>query len=146
MKPASSELSVAVSKLERLRQEEARAKAHLHRRPDLETKIDALDERLDHDLRIRTRITRLEPPDAIVNTIGDRPAPGPAARQWDAAAGRLAQHQAAFNITDGLGRRPKALERNAYVASREDVKGLIPPADQPTVGQRLQIESRGIEL
>ena len=146
MKPASSELSVAVSKLERLRQEEAQAKANLRRRPDLETKIDALDERLKHDLRVRTRITRLESPDAIVNTIGDRPAPGPAAGQWDAAAGRLAQHQAAFNITDGLGRLPRALERNAYIASREDVEDLFSPLLQPTPGRRMQIESRGIEL
>ncbi len=146
MKAAESELAVAVGKLERLRQEDAQAKAHLRRRPDLESKIDAIDERLDHDLRVRTRITRLEPSDAIVNTIGERPAPGSAARQWDAAAGRLAQHQAAFDITDGLGRLPKALERNAYIASREDVDDLISALAQPTVGRRMQIESQGIEL
>ena len=146
VKTVDSELNVAVGKLERLRQEEAQAKAILRRRPDLETKINAIDERLNHDLRIRTRITRLEPPDPIVNTIGDRPAPGPAARRWDAAAGRLAQHQATFDITDGLGRLPRALERNAYIASREDVEFLISPLVQPTPGRRLHIESQGIEL
>ena len=146
VKTANGELSSAVNKLEYLRQEEAKAKASLLRGPDLETKINAIDERLVHDLRVRTRITRLEPPDAIVNTIGERPAPGPAARQWDAAAGRLAQHQAAFDITDGLGRLPRALERNAYIASREDVEDLISPVVQGTVGRRMQIESRGIEL
>ena len=146
VKAAESELGVAVSKLGRLRQEEALAKANLRRRPDLETKINAIDERLNHDLRIRTRITHLEPPDAIINTIGERPAPGPAARQWGAAAGRLAQHQAAFDITDGLGRLPKALERNAYIASREDVQDLISPVVQPTPGRRMQLEPRGIEL
>ena len=146
VKTADNELHVAVGKLERLRQLEAQAKATLRHRPDVEAKIDEIDGRLDHDLRVRTRITRLEPPDAIVNTIGDRPAPGPAARQWDAAAGRLAQHQAAFDITDGLGRRPRALERNAYIASREDVEDLISPLVQPTPGRRMQIESRGIEL
>ena len=81
-----------------------------------------------------------------LNTIGDRPAPGPAARQWDAAAGRLAQHQTAYDITDGVGRLPRALERSAYIASREDVEDLISPLAQPAVGRRMQIESRGIEL
>ena len=145
VKAADSELSVAVGKLERLRQEEAQAKAHLHP-PDFETKIDAIDDWLDHDLRVRTRITRLEPQDAVVSIIGDRPALGPAARRWDAAAGRLAQHQTAFDIADGLGRLPRALERNAYIASREDVEDLISPLVQPPPGRRMQIESRGIEL
>ena len=146
VKAADSELSVAVSKLERLRHEEAQATANMRQRPNFETKIEAIDDRLDHDLRIRTRITRLEPPDAIVNTIGDRPAAGPTARQWDTAAGRLAQHQAAFDITDGVGRIPRALGRNAYIASREDVKDLISPFVQPTPARRLQIDSRGIGL
>ena len=110
VKAAGGELGIAVSKLESLRQNEVQARANLHRRPDFETKINAIDEQLGHDLRIRTRITRLEAPDAIVNTIGDRPAPGPAARQWDIAAGRLAQHQAAFDIPDGLGHRPRVLD------------------------------------
>ena len=146
VKTANGELSSAVKKLGRLRHAEAQAKASLRLRPDLETKINAIDERLNHDLRVRTRITRLEPSDAVANTIGDRPAPGPAVRQWDAAAGRLAQHQAAFDITDGLGRLPKALERNAYIASREDVQDLISPVVQPTPGRRMQLEPRGIEL
>ncbi len=146
VKAADEELHVAVGKLEHLRQLESQAKATLRHRPDFEAKIDEIDGRLDHDLRIRTRITRLEPPDAIVNTIGDRPAPGPAARRWDIAAGRLAQHQAAFDIADGLGRPPRALERNAFIASREDVEDLILPVAQPTRGRRMPIESRGIEL
>ena len=86
-----------------------------------------LCERLEYDLRVRTRITRLERPDAIINTIGERPAPGPAARQWDAAAGRLAQHQAAFDITDGLGRRPRLLDHNAYVGSTRQEKDFYAP-------------------
>ena len=146
VKAAENELSVAGSKLDGLRQEQVQAKADLRRRPDLETKIDEIDDRLDHDLRIRTRITRLEPPDTIVNTIGDRPAPGPAAPQWDTAAGRLAQHQAAFEITDGVGRLPRALERNAYIESRADVQDLILPLVQPPPARRLRIESGGIEL
>ena len=142
---ASSELAVAVGKLERLRQEEAHAKANLRRRPDFESKINAIDERLDHDLRVRTRITRLEPPDAIVNIIGGRPAPGAAARQWDAAAGRLAQHQATFDIADGLGRLPRALERNAYTLSRGAVDQTLDPLGAETQAKR-EVPSIGLSL
>ncbi len=145
-KTADEELHVAVGKLERLRQQEAQAKATLRRRPDFEVKIDEIDVRLDHDLRVRTRITRLEPPDAIVNTIGGRPAPGPASRLWDAAAGRFAQHRAAFEITDGVGRLPRALERNAYTESRADVEELILPLVQPMPARSLGVGSPGIEL
>jgi len=146
MKTAKCDLSSALNKLEHLRQEEAQANALVRRRPDFEAKINAIDERLNHDLRVRTRITRLQPPDAIVTAIGDRPTPGPAARRWDVASGRLAQHQAAFDIPDGPVRLSRALERNAYIASREDVENLISSLVQPTVGRRMQIESQGIEL
>ena len=125
VKAAGNELGVAVSKLERLRQEEAQAKANLHQRRDFEAKINAIDELLDHDLRIRTRIARLERPDAIIKIIGDRPAPGAAARHWDTAAGRLAQHQAAFDIADGLGTRAHTLARSAYTESRTNVEENI---------------------
>jgi hypothetical protein len=104
-----------------------------------------IDEQVDYDLRVRTRITRLERPAAIVNTIGDRPAPGPAARLWDAAAGRLAQHQAAFDLTDGLGRRPGVLDRSAFIESRANVEDLI-PLRQPTRTGRIEIEVPGIEM
>jgi len=125
VKTANSELGVAVSRLESLRREEAQANANLRRRPEFDTKIEAIDERLDHDLRIRTRITRLEIPDAIVNTIGDRPAPGPAARQWDAAAGRLAQHQAAFDIADGT---VNAEPFHTHVVRIERIEPFLPSA------------------
>ncbi len=145
VKTADNELHLTVDKLERLRQQEAQAKATLRRRPDIEAKINEIDARLDHDLRIRTRITRLEPPDAIVNTIGDRPAPGPAARQWDAAAGRLAQHQAAFDITDGLGRRPSYLDRSAYADSHAVVEQLFEPV-RPQRAIEREVPSLGIDF
>jgi len=146
VKIADSELHVAVGKLERLRQREAQATATCRCAPDFEAKIDEIDARLDHDLRIRTRIARLEPPAAIISTIGDRPAPGPAARQWDTAAGRLAQHQTTYDITDGVGRLPRALERNAYTESRADVEVLISQLARLTPARGLRTESRGIEL
>lgn len=79
-----------------------------------------------------------------MNTLGDRPAPGPAAREWDVAAGELAQHQAAFNITDGLGPIPRFLDNTAYKWNREMVESrmeLLRPA-----GRVVEREVPGIEL
>ena len=117
----------------------------LRRRPEFESKIEAINERLDHDLRIRTRITRLERPGPIVKTLGDRPAPGPAARLWDTAAGRLAQHQAAFNITDGLGPRPSYLEQSVYTESRAFVEEAI-ELIRPTRIIEREVPSIGLSL
>lgn len=98
--------------------------------------MDEIDERIERDLRIRTRITRAELPAAVVNLLGDRPRPGPAAREWDAAAGRLAQHQAAFDIADGIGRRPSYLDRSAYADSHAVVEQLFEPVRPQRVIER----------
>ena len=146
VKTAQDELRAAVSALERLRQNEAQAKEILRRRPESDRRIELINERLEHDLRVRTRITRLERPDAIVNTIGGRPAPGAAARQWDIAAGRIAQHQAAFDITDGLGRRPGVLDRSVYTESRALVDELLIEHVRPIEVQRIDIDLPGMDL
>jgi len=145
LRAGNDELSVAVSKLEHLRQEKAQAKSDLRRRSELEMKIDAIDDRLDHDLRIRTRITQLEPPDAIISTIGDRPAPGPAARQWDTVAGRLAQHQAAFYLADGIGRHPDSMDNTAYAESQARIEVWLSSL-RPTGNLERKIPSRGLSL
>jgi conjugative relaxase-like TrwC/TraI family protein len=145
LKTANDELGSAVSDIERLRQNEAQAREILRRHPESDRKIELINERLEYDLRIRTRITRLERPDAIANTIGDRPAPGPAARRWDIAAGRLAQHQAAFDIADGLGRRPSYLDRSAYTESYARVEELLEPV-QPQRHIEREVPSLGIEM
>ena len=145
MKDAHNDLGVATGRLEGMRQNEAHAKEHLRRRPELETKMEAIDGQLATDLRVRTRIQRLERPDAILNTLGDRPAPGPAARQWDTAAGRLAQYQAAFDITDGLGPRPRFLDSNAYTENRAFVEQSIEHVRPPRVIER-QGPSLGLSM
>jgi len=86
---------------------------------------------LDHDLRIRTRVTRQERPTPIVAVLGVRPAHGQEARQWDLAAGHLAQHQAAFNVVDSLGPRPHYDDRSAYADSHARVAQLLVPSDGP---------------
>jgi hypothetical protein len=102
----------------------------------MEATMDEIDERLERDLRMRARITRAERPEAVVDLLGDRPRPGPAAREWDMAAGRLAQHQAAFDIAEGLGRRPSYLDRSAYAESRAVVEELVEPLRPQRVIER----------
>ena len=69
-------------------------------RRELESRVVSdIDERLAHDLRVRTRIARLEQPSAIVDTLGPTPTRRPRRRRHGiSAAGRLHQHQAAFDI------------------------------------------------
>ena len=124
---ALRDVDAAATELDRLQSLESSAAAVVQRRPELEATLGEIDERVERDLRIRTRITRAERPVAIVDVLGERPAPGPAARVWDAAAGRLAQHHAAFGIADGLGRRPSYLDRSAYAESHASIEELMEP-------------------
>ncbi len=72
-------------------------------RPTLETQLADIDGRLGDDRRIRTRQIRRDPPDRVIDTLGVRPKGGQPSRAWDNAAGRLDQHQTAFDLTKGLG-------------------------------------------
>ena len=140
---ALRDVDAAATSLDRLVPVETSATAVLHRRPQLEATIGAIDEQLSRDLHIRTRITKAERPTPVVDTLGERPAPGPAARDWDAAAGRLAQHQAAFEIAGGLGRRPGYFDRSAYAESHAAVDELLQPLRPTRVIER---EAPSIEI
>ena len=127
---ALRDVDTAAANLDRLDHVETSAAAVLRRRPELEATSGGIDKQIERDLRIRTRITKAECPRAVVDVLGERPAPGPAARNWDTAAGRLAQHQAAFDIAEGLGRRASYLDCGVYAESRsgvEDVLQLVRP-------------------
>ncbi len=140
---ALRDVDAAATTLDRLGPVEASATAVLRRRPELEATIGGIDEQIERDLRIRTRITRAERPAAVVDALGERPSPGPATRDWDVAAGRLAQHQAAFDITDGLGRRPGYFDRSAYAESHAKVDELLQPL-RPT--RVIECEVPSIEI
>ena len=124
---AIRDVDTATANLDRLETVETSATEVLHCRPELEAIVGGIDEQIERDLRIRTRIIRAERPAAVVDALGERPSPGPATRDWDAAAGRLSQHQAAFDITDGLGRRPGYVDRSAYAESHANVDELVRP-------------------
>jgi len=122
----------AETKLGDVAQQAAEATQILNARDQVNAVVAGVDERLAHDLKVRTRITRLDQPTGITDTLGPRPRPGKDADAWDHAACRLHQHQAAFGIPDGIGDWPGRLNRSAYAASfgviEELVVAIRPPA------------------
>ena len=100
----------------------------------LGAKVTEISAELDADLRVRARVARLERPAGVVEVLGDRLASGPAATDWDHAAGRLLQHQAAFGIARGLGPQPGYFDETAYAISRAAVAeaaGRLPHLPEP---------------
>ena len=63
----------------------------------------------------------------------------------DVAAGLLARHQAAFDFTDGLGRLPRTLERNAYIESWAYVAERLEFLSVPAVIER-EVSSIGLDF
>jgi hypothetical protein len=122
---ADASIAAAERKLTDLAQRTAEAKELLRRRPELESRVAEIDGRLAHDRRVRTRIARLEQPSAIIDTLGPRPRGAKKAQAWDQTAGRLHQHQAAFDIQDGIGDWPGRYDRSAYRVSYEAVDEAI---------------------
>ena len=122
---ADATIAAAESKLTDLAQRTSEAKEFLRRRPELESHVTEIDERLAHDQRVRTRIARLEQPAAIIDTLGPRPRGAKKAQAWDQAAGRVHQHQAAFDIRDGIGDWPGRYDRSAYGVSYDAVDEAI---------------------
>jgi conjugative relaxase-like TrwC/TraI family protein len=118
---AESMIDAAEKGLTTLDGRASEAKTLLRRQPELESDLDDIDDRLTDDLRVRTRIARLEQPEAIVNTLGPRPRHAPDAQAWDQAAGRLHQLQAALDIDDGLDFWSGRPERSALVTSFDSV-------------------------
>ena len=82
---------------------------------------------LSDDLRIRSRIVSLEQPDHVVNVIGERPAPGTAAREWDHVAGQLDQHLDAYQH-DGIG--TDASDRATETTRLRQIERIIQPYQQ----------------
>ena len=146
---ADATIAKAESKLTDLTQRTSEAKELIRRRPELESHVTEIDDRLAHDQRVRTRIARLEQPAAIIDTLGPRPRGAKKAQAWDQAAGRVHQHQAAFDIQDGIGDWPGRYDRSAYGASYEVVDEAIWKLrpQRPTIEvARPEIGLSGIEM
>ena len=143
---AQSAAEEATARLDELDVDHHDALELLRRRPSLDAKVSDLDARLDADLRRRTRIARLEQPTAIIEVLGDRPSPGAPARAWDQAAGRLHQHQAAFDLAAGVGPRPGFFDNSAYVESRRLVEQQLEVVVDVPQQRGRGIEPPGISL
>lgn len=145
IKHAAAEVDTQARRIADTRTTQAAAAAVVAQRPQLEQELGTIEPQLTIDLRVRTSIARLDQPDAIVNALGHRPAPGASTRTWDDAAGRLAQHQAAFNITEGFGGIPRWDRKSAYTQSYRTVEEAIAVV-RPAPSRTVQIEPTGIEL
>lgn len=95
---------------------------------------------------MRTRVSRVEQPEAVVAVLGERPLPGPDAREWDEASGLVLQHQAAFDIADGIGCYPGSRAGRAYIESYARVAEVIARYEPATPATEVEIEGFGLEL
>jgi hypothetical protein len=143
LETAAAALSAAEQTITALGVDAVKTREHLSRRPEIEAEIATIDDDLDHDLRIRTRVTRQEHPEQVVAILGPRPDHGQAARRWDHAAGHLAQHQAAFNVADGLGPPPAYHDHSVYAHSHTRVAQLVVPSNRT---EEMSIELPGLGL
>jgi hypothetical protein len=71
--PAQRTLTAANDTLADLDEAAGASRAVMARRSDIEGEIGDLDHRINHDLHIRTRVTRREQPEAILAVLGPRP-------------------------------------------------------------------------
>lgn len=143
---ATSTLTAAQATLSALDTNAAEVRSLLAGRSDVDAEIADIDDRLDHDLRVRTRVTRREQPNNVTAVLGPRPRQGHDARQWDAAAGRLAQHQAAFDLTNDLGPQPYYGDRSAYAHSHDQVTQLVGPLQRLTIDHTVELPDLGLSL
>ncbi len=143
---AEGSLSAAEHTVAALHADTTRNRDYLAGRSDIDAEIADIDDQLDHDLRIRTRVTRREQPVRVVTLLGSRPIHGQEARRWDRAAGDLAQHQAAFDVLDGVGPQPQYQHRSAYADSHARVTELLPPSERPSFDLSVEPPDLGLSL
>ena len=89
---------------------------------------------------------RREQPQAVVGVLGPRPSYGHDASRWDVVAGRLSQHQAAFNIDDGLGSYPGYYTRSAYRDSHQAIADLLQPVERPVMDRSIEPPDLGLSV
>jgi len=71
------------------------------RRPQTETQLEDIDQRLIGDRRNRSRGAAIDQPGHVIDALGARPETGKTRHAWDIAAGTLDQHDNAYNQIDG---------------------------------------------
>lgn len=125
--------------------------AYEARRPELQAQLGHVQDVLDADQQGRSQLLDGRDLALIVDHLGPEPEGAAAGELWQDAAGRIAQHRAAFDITDGtlLGAQPSYFTVDAYAISHRAAVSSIDQLDR-ALGripeQVLDIEPLGLSL
>jgi hypothetical protein len=89
------------------------------RQPELRVEQAAIGRQLHQDRHQRADRLATKTPTVVIDVLGPRPHDGAGEALWEEAAGRLAQHHAAYGQPGGdlLGRKPRLMGDEAYAAS-----------------------------
>jgi conjugative relaxase-like TrwC/TraI family protein len=142
---AETALTASKHTLDALHVDAAETRDLVARRPEIEAELAGIDDDLDHDLRIRTRVAGREQPDSVVDVLGPRPAHGQDVHSWDRAAGTLSQHQVAFDLAEGVGPSPRH-ERSAYCDSYLAVVNCIQPPERLVIDRCIEMPDFDLSL
>lgn len=110
-------------------------------RPEMMAERALVRYQLDQDARLRGEHLAVDLPGPVVEHLGPKPASAASASLWLDAAGRLAQHRAAFEQPDAtlLGRQPRLIGDDAYAASHRAAVEAMERFDR-ALGRQLEIE------
>lgn len=115
--------------------------------PQLMAEHTIIQHKLERDVEARGRRLATAPPAAILDRLGGLPENPKHERLWIDAAGKIAQHQAAFDgpvwrMIDGA----HGVDDDLVAASRRSAHQAVQRLDHAREQQRLAIEPPGLEL
>ena len=114
------------------------------RQKRLEAELAELRSQLTDDAHARGRALVENVPDVVLHRLGPPPSRAETREAWIEAAGRMAQHQAAWDIPEDhlLGRKPQMFHDDAYELTRQEVAKSMSTLDR-SVGRPLEREVPG---
>jgi len=98
---ARAEHAQLTNRLSDLDRKLTRAEKLNERRPQMETQLEDIDQRLIDDRRNRSRSAATDQPGHVIDALGARPDTAKTRHAWDIAAGTLDQHHNAYNQVNG---------------------------------------------
>jgi hypothetical protein len=121
-------------------QQLAATRADLARAPAIRAERSELQRRIARDADARAALLSTAPSGRIAERLGPRPDTAAAARLWSDAAGRLAQHHAAFDLSRSnlLGSRPRSYD-DAYAVSQRAAAEALDRLDR-ALGRQPKVE------